>query len=306
MTLPLVYLDQNVVSLQLEGKIDLSKVKSVQFVYSKEHFAEIRRADNPVPFLRTLDELSAKLLDLEMVGWELTGRGTLLETGTAEGHYQHYLDATNEVAFDNNLMNPFFAWTCGGGTKELLRELPGAFFDQLQDLLARIPVSMAPQLPTDIKAGFHEMIESMIGAGNDIEHVREQFGIGKGAAGNIAGENPLRQLWDRISPKLPGITADQFLGFARVTDSQTAPNTWQGIIGCCAVLDILGYKAEGKKTRNLAKIPNVLSDAVHIATGAYCAAIISHDRRLAERAKAIYEFREINTEALILEFVSER
>lgn len=306
MNMPLVYLDQNVISLQLNGKIDLSKVTSVQFVYSKEHFAEIRRADDPVPFLRTLDELSARLLDIEMVNWELTGRANLLEAGAAEEHYQQYLNANNEVTFDNNLMNPLFAWVCGGGTEELLRDLPEAFFDQLQELLSKIPDSMAPQIPASLQSGFHDMVESMIRTGNNIEDLREQFGLGKGAAGNISGDNPLHQLWNRISPRLPGITIDQFFGFTPMVDGQTTPLTWQGIIGCCTVLDILGYKAEGKKTRNLEKIPNVFSDAVHIATGAYCAAIISHDRRLAERARAIYEFRKINTEALRLELLPDR
>lgn len=306
MNMPLVYLDQNVVSLQLDGKIDLSRVTSAQFVYSKEHFAEIRRADDPVPFLRTLDELSARLLDIEMVNWELTGRAILLEVSAAEEHYQRYLNATNDVAFDTNLMNPFFAWVCGGGTEELLRELPEVFFDQLQGLLANVPEAMTPQLLTDLKASFHDMIESMIGTGNNIEDLREQFGLGKGAAGNITGDNPLQQLWDRISPRLPGITIDQFFGFNPLADGQTTPLTWQGIIGCCTVLDIVGYKAEGKKTRNVEKIPNVFSDAVHIATGAYCAAIISHDRRLTERARAIYEFRKINTEALRLELLPDR
>src|SRR5690554_4709044 len=100
MDTPLVYLDQNVVSLQLDGKIDLSKITSAQFVYSKEHFAEVRRADNPVPFLRTLDELSARLLDIEMANWELTGQAILLEARPAEEHFECYLNATNDVAFD--------------------------------------------------------------------------------------------------------------------------------------------------------------------------------------------------------------
>lgn len=301
MSLPLVYLDQNVISLQLPGNVDLSGIKSAQLVYSKEHFAEIRRANDPLPFLHTLDQLSARLLDIEMVNWEFTGRAVLKGADSAENYYQDYLDANEAVPVDSNLINPFLAWVCGGASAALLRELPGAFSSQLQRLLEQIPKQMAPEIPANMEEGFRDMIESMITSGNDIGDIREQLGVGKGAAGSITGDNPLGQLWEKVSPKVPGLTADQFFGFAPVVNGQTLPLTWQGIIGCCTVLDILGYQAEGKKTRNPEKIPNVLSDAAHIAAGAYCAAIVSHDSRLVKRAKAIYQFREIGTEAAYLE-----
>lgn len=145
------------------------------------------------------------------------------------------------------------------------------------------------------------MINDMIKAGNDIESLRNQFGLPKSAAGDIKGENPLEEIWQIISPKTPGITADQFFGFSTVVDGQPERITWQGLIACCSVLDIIGYKAEGKKVRKQEKVPNVISDAVHIATGAYCSAIISKDRRLVDRARAIYKYRNIATSALLLE-----
>lgn len=73
-----------------------------------------------------------------------------------------------------------------------------------------------------------------------------------------------------------------------------------GIAGCCAVLDIIGFQAE-KKSRDIEKLPNVRSDAVHIGMGAYCAALLTADRRLARRAKAIYEYKKLGTVALIME-----
>jgi hypothetical protein len=72
--------------------------------------------------------------------------------------------------------------------------------------------------------------------------------------------------------------------------------------GCCAVLDIIGFQAE-KKARDLEKIPNVRSDAIHIGMGAYCAAILSGDRRLSKRAKAIYEYKKIGTIALFFDTI---
>lgn len=305
MTTPLVYLDQNIISLQSSGKVDLSRQTTVQMVYSKEHFAEISRSNTPAPFLQALDELSAKLLDLEMENWSLTGKATLIEDGTAEQHYQKYLGATNDVTFDNTLFNPMLAWICGGGNEDLLRSVPEKIFTQLQNLLEQLPNGMTPQLSVAMQAELEEMIESVIKNGNDIDHIRHHLGVGKGAAGDITGSNPLGLLWEKISPSLPDTTAEQIFGFAPVANEQSPPLTWFGIIRCCTILDILGYKAEGKKTRNPDKIPNVLSDATHIATGAYCSAIISHDKRLVARANAIYRFLSIDTQAVYLKLVSE-
>lgn len=301
MALPLVYLDQNVISFQCQGKVDLTGITSAQLVYSKEHFAEIQRANDPVPYLRALDQLSARLLDIEMVNGEFTGKAVLNEADSAEKHYQDYLDANCAVPFDTNMINPLVAWACGGGSAELLREMPAAFSRQLQLLLEQIPKQMAPDIPANLEQEFRGVIESMITSGNDIDHLRDQFGLGKGAANNITGDNPLGQLWERIRPKVPGLTADQFFGFAPVVNAQVPPLTWQGIIGCCTVLDVLGYWAEGKKTRNPQTIPNVLSDAAHIAAGAYCSVIVSCDMRLLKRACAIYEFKGVETQAAFLE-----
>lgn len=304
MMLPLVYLDQNIVSLQSTGRIDLSRFNEVQWVYSKEHFAEIARSEHPEPFLDALDQLSAKLLDLEMIGWELTGRVNLVEGGTAHGHYQDYLNANAEVELDEGIFSLFIAWTLGGATPEMLRELPARFDEQLQRLMARLPREVADLMPAGVEDDLLGMVDSMIEQGNDIGRLRELLGVGKGAAGSITGDNPLAQIWERIAPNAAGLSVEQFFGFAPLEIGKAAPVTWLGIIGCCIALDIVGYKSE-KKARRPERVTNILSDAAHIAAGAYCSLIISRDRRLVDRAKAIYQFRGIGTEAVYLELDTE-
>ena len=304
MGLPLVYLDQNIVSLQSTGVIDLSRVGGVQWVYSKEHFAEISRSENPEPFLNALDQLSARLLDLEMIGWELTGRASVIEYGTAHKHYQYYLDANTEVEIDQEIFSLIIAWFLGGATPEMLREVPARFARQHQGLIAQLPVEIAEMMPTGVEDDLRDMVDSMIEQGNDILRLREMLGVGKGAAGSITGDNPLAQIWERIAPNLAGITAEQFFHFAPLETEKAPPITWLGIIGCCMALDIVGYKAE-KKARNPEQVPNILSDAAHIAAGAYCSLIVSRDRRLVDRARAIYRFRGIGTEAAYLELDTE-
>ena len=65
-------------------------------------------------------------------------------------------------------------------------------------------------------------------------------------------------------------------------------------------MDTVGFQAE-KKCRKISKIHNVRSDACHIGMGAYCSAILSEDRRLVKRAKAIYEYKSIDSSPILIE-----
>lgn len=51
MSKPLIYIDQNIIGLQLLGIMSLAKRDDVTWVYSKEHFGEIRRSDKPAKYL---------------------------------------------------------------------------------------------------------------------------------------------------------------------------------------------------------------------------------------------------------------
>lgn len=301
MSLPLVYVDHNIISLQSSGRVDFSKLDIAQWVYSTEHFAEISRSENPEPFLEALDQLGAIQLDLEMVDWKLTGNCRIHGPGGARMRHEEYLQAKADVDFDDDFFGQLLSWFCGGGSADKLRELPSQLSSILETLLADVPSELLPVVPDDLKDRFKESIEHLIGLGNDVVQMRSQMGFAKGGAGNIQGENPLQEIWDTISEQMPAdLTAYQFFGFDPVLKDQERPITWLGIIACCTVLDIVGYKAE-KKVRKPECVPNVLSDAAHIASGAYCGAIISGDKRLVARAKAIYKFLGHGTQVLYLD-----
>lgn len=297
---PLIYVDQTIVSRQAEGILNYEKIHSVQWVYSKEHFAEIRRSDHPDQFLSALDEISAQLLEFELSEGKITGRANLIESGSASDHYADYIEAVDEVSFDATLFNPLIAWLNGGECKERLLKVPDVIQDQLSNPVNNLPSDLIQKSSTESFSEFRKIVEQLASTENNIDNTREKLGVGKGAAGSISGDNQLLQIWEKINPHIPGITSDQFFGFSSSTQaSQTTWPIYLGIISCCAVLDILGFKAE-TKARNPNKIPNVMSDAAHIASGAYCAAIISMDKRLAQRAKAIYQYKQISTIPLTL------
>jgi hypothetical protein len=299
----LAYIDQNVVGMLAHGEISLPRLPELCWVYSKEHFAEMRRSSDPKPFLSALESIEAKLLDTELnSNWRISGRAQLIEHGGVAQHYASYLEAIQGYDSYATLFDPFLAWINGGSDEGPFKELPDRLAESTLRLLKDQPMALdfngALSVITD---GLSGMIGQMVERGNDITKTRKALGAGKGVAGSITGDNQLLRIWEIIGPVCSGTTCDQFFGFDPI-DKQ-GYDEWPlylGVVGCCAVMDIIGFQAE-KKCRKLEKIPNVRSDANHIAMGAFCSAIVSHDKRLIGRARAIYDYKSIATIPLLIE-----
>lgn len=303
MNKPLIYIDQNVLGLQLDGSIGLKKHPDLCWVYSKEHFSEIRRSANAALYLIELEKIDAKLLELELNSdFRITGAAKLIDQGKPSQHYAAYMDAIGDIDLDDNLFDPLQAWCNGGCDEDALKQLPSQLVERVLSLIQDLPVNDNKLFENIglIEPVLNDVIYKMIEHGNDINNTREFFGVGKGAIGGLSGENQVKRIWDLISPACHGISCDQFFGFDPI--NKQGYETWPvylGIISCCAAMDIIGFCAE-KKCRKLDKLPNVRSDMGHIGMGAYCSAIISEDRRLIKRAASIYEYKGIRTSPLLL------
>lgn len=300
MSTPLVYIDQNVLGLQLDGKVNFTGINGMRFIYSQVHLTEISRSQYPEKFLEALQDIGAMLLELQMDNFKLTGSAQLVEEGTPEEHYLRHLENIGEAQFDEGIFDPLQVWVNGGGSADLLRSLPDRYEKQLKTLNEYLPKEFRVnhEVVHDIML---DVVEQMVSYGNDVEKIRATIGGEKRRFGNITGNNELRQIWEIIKPSCGDLTSDQFFGFEPIAGIRNEPMPkYLGIVGCCAVLDILGFKAE-KKSRRLEKLANVQNDAQHIGMAAYCQALVSADRRLVERAKAIYQYKEIGTVPLILE-----
>lgn len=306
MNSPLVYIDQNIIGLQLQGLMNLCKREELIWVYSKEHFAEIRRSNDPEKYLSVLNDIDAKMLDLVLdENWKIIGEARLIEHGTPYQHYENYIEAIGDVEFDDTIFDPFQVWVNGGGDEGPLKELSDNFAQQIIQLTSDPPLDTTEMTDKveSIKPEFDAMVDELISNGNDIKKTRSAFGDEKGTIGGISGEQQIKQIWEIISPTMSGadISCDQFFGFDPI--EKQGYELWPmylGIIGCNSVMDILGFQAE-KKCRKINKIHNVRSDAGHIAMGGYCSAILSEDRRLVKRARAIYEYKNIGTTPILVE-----
>jgi hypothetical protein len=296
---PLVYLDQNIISLQASGECRLDRIEDIQWAYSTEHFVEIQRSDSAEKYLSVLSAIGAKLLDIQSEKGKILDKATLHSDGDPYLHYQRFLETRDEHPIDDSIFDPFLAWINGGGDEGIFRALPQRIAEQVTDLLKGIP-SASTDLPSNSIVEMRDVFDEVADRGNDIASMRKAFGLGKGGAGGISGSDPIRDIWNVIGSVCGAVTCDEFFGFApRDLQGYKIWPKYLGIVGCCAVLDLLGFQAE-KKCRKIEGIPNVRSDSAHIAMGAFCSAILSADRRLTRRASAIYKYTDCGTAVLLL------
>ncbi len=299
----LIYLDQNIISRHVNGVLNITTQPDFHWVYSREHFAEIRRSCNPEPYLQVLEKIDAKLLEFSLDNkWRITGSARLNENGTPAEYYDKYLATCEDVPFEDTLFDSFLVRANGGDDKGELQKSPDTLVNQVSSVLETLPVDNfdITAFSSGLKSLLKDSISLFEQQDNDVINMRTVLGNDKGSFGAVIGNNQILQMWDMISQKYPDLTCEQFFGFDPV-DKQ-GYDSWPiylGIIGCCTVMDIIGFQAE-KKSRKIEKIPNIRSDANHIAMGAFCTAILSGDKRLVKRANAIYEYKSIGTKSLFL------
>jgi hypothetical protein len=247
-------------------------------------------------YVRILDQLDAKLIKLVLSDGRITEEVHLHQDGTAEKHYVDFLDATGSAQFDETPFDAILAWANGGGNESRLRVVPEQFAAQIKALNGMLPTEMHLALDETLIQNLLAMIENMVSERRSIDDTRGLLGADKGGFGNISGKDELLQIWSKIRKCCPEeISRDQLFGFVapECRGGQAVPMPI-GIIGCCASLDFIGFQAE-PKSRKIEKLPNVRSDAIHIAMGAYCHIIVTGDQRLARRARAIYQYKSIAT-----------
>lgn len=295
---PLIYLDQNVVSAQANGKLRIQKPDDAVLVYSKEHFSEIRRAADPSKYLDALESFGAQLVDSEFdESFQETGRTLLIEGISPQHHYNQYLEAINDVSYNEEAIYPLIAWANGGSVLDNLVQMPAAMKEQLSELLATLPDDYRNRLG-DVDAtqdSFEKTIKDISENNSHIMQTRAAFGVPRSGLTNIEGPDQLKKIWDIVSPNVSHSSIDEFFGF-KPNNALVPANAKvkYGIIACCAMFDVLGFHAE-QKSRRLGSVANVQSDARHIAMAASCSVLLTSDHRMAERARAIYEHLQNGT-----------
>lgn len=292
-----VYLDQNVVSAVANSQLEFKKESSnVQWVYSDEHFNEILRSNSHDKYLQTLDSLRAKKLSQNL--------DILFDEGIAAKLFEEHKQAINEVSFETSVYSPLISRLMGGDAQGNPDEVIDNIQYQHNELNSLLPFESTSSFDAIFK-DFSDTVYKIYEHDNNIELNRSVLGFEKGSANEYQNEKIILKLWNKLTAANENIkeilTLEQFFGFARFPfESITAsPTLTESIVRCCSIFDSLGFQAE-QKIRVPQKVSNVLSDAIHIANAARCHMLLSTDKRLVIRAKAIYEHLNFPTMPVLL------
>jgi len=200
----LIYLDQNIISRHLDGILNITTQPDFHWVYSREHFAEIRRSHNPEAYLELLENIDAKLLELNLDNeWRVTGSASLNENGTPAEHYDKYLATGEEVLFEDTLFDSFLVRANGGDNKGKLQKFPDALVNQVSSVLETLPVDDfdLTAFSSELKSLLKDSIALFEQHDNDVINMRAVLGNDKGSFGAVTGDNQILQMWDMISQK---------------------------------------------------------------------------------------------------------
>lgn len=146
-----------------------------------------------------------------------------------------------------------------------------------------------------------KIIKNDLSETRSLESVRQPLRTDKGKIGNPKTDNPIQEIWEVIKDKIKGVTSDQFFGFDPT--NKQGYDQWPvylGIIGCHTILNFVGYGTD-RGMANIENLPNIMSDASHIATAVFCDAVMSEDKRFCKKASAIYRYKNHRTQVWRLE-----
>lgn len=302
----LIYLDQNILGLCAEGTISIRAEENQTFIYSDEHYREIARSSTPEPFLEIIQKLKARRLRIQMdESRKMTGNAIIGGEVDVAADYRFFLETIAEHPPLEDSFDPLLSWINGGENEEVHEEMAEEQRRQLHQLIQPLNSLEAHRCIEESADAFQETVTEMTAQDNDIQKNRNRLGVGKGKIGNLDTETALEKIWSIIGPKCGEMTARQFFGFdPQEWNPEPKIPLYLGICSCCAVLDVLGYQAE-RKARQLDKMPNIRSDASHLGAASFCHRLVSADRRLIARAKAIFSFVGIEVQTTLVTVSSE-
>lgn len=294
-----IYLDHNIIDDISKGNLSLKPSDKAVWIYSDENLKEIRRSGDG-RFLKVLKNIDARFIELKLdEKFRITGEAIIHPSLNPYDIYDNYLESVGESENEEYLFHDLIGRLHGADNKEEILNLPDNFESYIEKLLEPDGLynNEIRNEVSNISSDLKQFVENDLQKIEKLEKTREALGTHKGRANQIENDdNPLEFLWEKIKIDLPNeLTANQFYGFDPIDKQEY--DEWPiylGIVGCHGVLNIIGYRPD-KGLSKLNELPGIMSDGAHIAYAAYCQGLLTRDKRLSLKAKAIYKFKNIPT-----------
>lgn len=297
-----IYLDQNIIGDIRDGIIDISAVIGVDWIYSEEHFEEIKRGNekNRHAFLGILKQIKAVYLEFNRgENYCITGEPIFNEQSFPDELFDSYME--DYIEFDMTLLSVPIVYLFGANNLEELRGLPAKAEADIKNMFLSQGVS-DEDMSIKVGEAMKEMVEAIelnLPEVKSLEKgLRKILGTDKGRASQVEGPDKIRKLWDVVEKNFDEISCEQFFGF-KIEDAQEyeTEKMHNDITACHGMLNMVGYCSDAGISKS-SKFANISSDAGHIFYAAFCDIFISADQRLRDKAEAIYEYKEIKTRVM--------
>lgn len=316
-----IYLDQNALQYYMEGNIYLPINDELCYVYSDEHFKEMKRLSPEkehlkVTFLNALRELKARKI-YTVLGEKFTHISELKLASYVdpEEMYIQYndLSLSTKVYDDFSLAIQAFVF---GNLKAIENgDLSNHIFKMLQssieDMKVNLGDSSTSTLIEDLLINVDDSTAQLGNYLNSTELAKAKDHIkpinatrrifSKTQFSSLSRDNGpvIDQIWELIRDKIPeNMSKDSFFGKTPFPflnrDTQTA---FESIMNCYLVLNMLGFNPDQGLTKVLS-LAGINSDATHVAYAGYCGVLISGDERLCKKAKVVYEYLNRGTQII--------
>lgn len=302
-----IYADSNIYRYVATGELEVTTVGSVRFAYSSVHFDEIIRTGN-MDMLKGIKALNAvPVVTNENGEYEIDSIGVCLDYIDPYEKFEEYrADYIDTTAAETSL-NELLLRMLGAENIDELRKAPDTLLD-LADEMKQYFGEEASELQERAKqtsSDLEELIQGDLSTRRPLTEYRSELGYPKGATSlHDNDQNPIDRIWERLSPKLNGVTVEQFFGFDAIPGVEVARSRIGDVAGCHLILNMIGYHPD-KGLPNREKIKNILSDGQHLGYGSMCGCFLTSDHRLYKKADAIFKFRKYPSLVEHIEYKSE-
>ncbi|HWV15854.1 MAG TPA: hypothetical protein VN030_10525 [Cellvibrio sp.] len=303
---PTIYADMNVFRYIACGDISIYEPTRFKWVYSNVHLDEIHRNGNT-------DALEGmKILGAVEIADVLNEKFQSIENVVLRNYldpylrYEQHLEAINGYEDVNDHMVEYLIRIFGADNFNELSMTPDQMHAEVERLTEEINPKARTELLNKAETVSNEMrdfINIILKDRMPIDKTRLAMGITSEMRNDIeTSQSPIDAIWNLISPSLDGVTKGQFFGFEPILGVDGVKHTQHGAISSSQiVLNMLGISPDqGLAKRE--KIKKIMSDGQHVGMASYCNALLSADRRLCSKARAVYEYLGNITSALHFEF----
>jgi hypothetical protein len=301
-----IYIDHNIIQYDYDDVIRLRNIDDYCYVYSDEHFNELSRKEDD-RYFSVLRRIKARKIKINLDDkFRIQNEATIMDYVDPRTLYEEYLELIGTSKRLSELFKNIQPFCMGNKDAIDPMQLQEEFTSQTKGLIASnevLPheiVSKYGELIDTIGVGLHKTLTEAKSKILPIEKMRKKITSANLSELRDGEEKVVDRIWELVKDKFPGLTKDQLFG--KESNTIINPNNnslFIKIVQCHSILNTLGYYPDKGLTR-INKVNGINSDGSHIAYSIFCSALMSADDRLCKKAKAIFEYFDLNTSVLHL------